>query len=60
MPECQTDGLNPKNSLNFFSNSAVNPISGNSIKACLFFSKISNMCLKYTMVFPEPVVPCNK
>ena len=29
IPECQIIGLKPKNSLNFFSNCDVSPISGN-------------------------------
>ena len=31
-PECQTPGIIPKNSTNFFSNWPVKPISGNRIK----------------------------
>ena len=31
-PECQIAGLKPKNSMNFFSNWLVSPISGNIIK----------------------------
>ena len=32
IPECQIAGLKPKNSVNFFSNCPVKPISGNKIK----------------------------
>jgi len=57
MPECHTAALNPKNSLNFFSNSHVNPISGSKINACKPFFNFSSIVLKYTIVFPDPVVP---
>jgi len=33
IPECHTAALKPKNSLNFFSNSPVKPISGSKINA---------------------------
>ena len=58
IPECQTAGLIPKNSINFCSNCPVNPISGNKIKPWKPFLIMIFKVSKYTIVFPEPVVPC--
>ena len=55
--ECQIAGLKPKKSINFFSNSFVNPISGNKIKAWKPFSIFFLIASKYTIVLPDPVVP---
>ena len=44
--ECQIAASNPKNFLNFFSNSPVSPISGNKINDCFPWCMIFSIALK--------------
>ena len=60
IPECHSAGSKPKYSLNFFSNSLVNPISGNKISPWYPLSIFSFIDSKYTIVFPEPVIPWSR
>ena len=57
MPNCWLK--KPKNLEISSLKSFVKKISGSKTKDLFFFSIIFLILLKYTIVFPEPVVPCN-